>query len=129
MPAAGRAAPAAKFRWAVGPVAFRARVQRSPGPRRPRHASPHREWPRPAPALGAPDVQTGKVGGDVSGSVELRGILRATVSLGEVGAVVPDDQQRAARRERVAGAGSLLRELTLDPARDDQPLGTPPGPP
>lgn len=74
-------------------------------------------------------MQTGKVGGDVSGSVELRGILRATVSLGEVGAVVPDDQQRAARRERVAGAGSLLRELTLDPARDDQPLGTPPGPP
>ena len=29
----------------------------------------------------------------------------------------------------VAEDGSLLRELTLDPARDYQPLGRPPGPP
>ena len=29
----------------------------------------------------------------------------------------------------VADDGSLLRELTLDPARDYQPLGRPPGPP
>jgi hypothetical protein len=29
----------------------------------------------------------------------------------------------------VAEDGSLIRELTLDPDRDYQPLGTPPGPP
>jgi hypothetical protein len=28
----------------------------------------------------------------------------------------------------IAATGELLRELTIDPSRDDQPTGRPPGP-
>jgi transposase InsO family protein len=68
---------------------------------------------------------------DLKGTVTLRYLSRLRhIPLGAAHRHRPVTLLVAGRHVRVvAEDGALLRELTLDPARDYQPLGTPPGPP
>jgi hypothetical protein len=68
---------------------------------------------------------------DLKGTVTLRYLSRLRhIPLGAAHRHQPVTLLVAGRHVRVvAEDGSLLRELTLDPARDCQPLGSPPGPP
>ena len=50
-----------------------------------------------------------KVGGDVKGDVEHRRVLRTAVPLLEVAAVVRDEQERGARRDRLSGRSQNRR--------------------
>jgi transposase InsO family protein len=74
-------------------------------------------------------VRTDKT--DLKGTVTLRYLSRLRhIPLGRAHKHQPVTLLVAGRHVRVvAEDGSLLRELTLDPARDYQPLGTPPGTP
>ncbi len=68
---------------------------------------------------------------DTNGTVTLRYLSRLRhIAVGRAHKHQPVTLLVAGRHVRVvAEDGSLLRELTLDPARDYQPLGTPPGRP